>query len=148
MKALIDDDRGPTILALLYSGSAVAAAIVALRLWVRVKIIRNVGLDDWLVAASLVCGVLGLARHEINGPIDICSWQILTIVSVGFLAHSVHFGLGRHIRFLRPERSKNAIKFLWIAFCFTPSAEGLAKASISIMLIVGHCSGSITPSSP
>ena len=40
------------------------------------------------------------------------------------------------MEFLSLDKSRNAIKFLWITFCFTPSAEGLAKASISIMLVV------------
>ena len=38
--------------------------------------------------------------------------------------------------YLSFDESRDAIRFLWITFCFTPSAEGLAKASISIMLIV------------
>lgn len=56
MKVRVDNDRGPTILAILYSGTVLAAIAVALRLWVRIKFLRKVGLDDWLVAASLVSG--------------------------------------------------------------------------------------------
>ena len=40
------------------------------------------------------------------------------------------------MEFLSLDESRNAMKFLWITFCVTPSAEGLAKASISIMLVV------------
>ena len=46
---------------------------------------------------------------------------------------SVHYGLGR--RNVTPEESAAAIKWLWIAFQVTPSAEITAKISISLMLI-------------
>lgn len=49
-----DKTRGPEILAVFCSGTALAALAVAMRLWVRAKIIRKVGLDDWLVAFSMV----------------------------------------------------------------------------------------------
>ena len=48
---------------------------------------------------------------------------------------SVHYGLGRHAVFLTPEQSNKALKYLWIAFCITPSAESTAKISISLMLM-------------
>ena len=51
---LADRNRGPEILAVFCSGTALAALAVALRLWVRARLIRKVGLDDWLVALSLV----------------------------------------------------------------------------------------------
>ena len=48
---------------------------------------------------------------------------------------SVHYGLGRHTVFLTPEQSANALKFLWVGFCITPSAESTAKISITLMLM-------------
>ncbi len=49
------------------------------------------------------------------------------------MSTSVHYGLGR--RNVTPEESAAAIKWLWIAFEVTPSAEVTAKISISLMLI-------------
>ena len=51
------DNRGPELVAVFATGTGVAAILVALRLWVRWRVIRKVGLDDWVVAASLVRSV-------------------------------------------------------------------------------------------
>lgn len=47
-------NRGPECLAIFGTGIGVAAMVVILRLWIRVRILRKVGADDWLMAASLV----------------------------------------------------------------------------------------------
>ena len=47
-------DRGPELIAVFTVGLAVAAVSVILRLWVRWKILRKLGLDDGFVTASLV----------------------------------------------------------------------------------------------
>jgi hypothetical protein len=47
-------NRGPEFLAIFGTGTGIAAITVILRLWVRSRIIRKVGADDWVVAASLV----------------------------------------------------------------------------------------------
>ncbi len=60
---------------------------------------------------------------------------MLSVAAMSCLITSVHNGLGRHIQVLTAEQSKTALKFLWIGFCITPSAEATAKISISLMLI-------------
>lgn len=59
-----DKNRGPEFLAVCCTGIAIAAVTVILRLWVRIKIVRKVGVDDWLAAISLVgrCPVLSYVR--------------------------------------------------------------------------------------
>ena len=51
------------------------------------------------------------------------------------MATAVHHGLGRHTEFLAATEAQTALKFLWVGFCITPSAEATAKISISIMLM-------------
>ena len=41
-------------MAIFGTGTAIASILVILRLWVRARIIRKVGADDWVVAISLV----------------------------------------------------------------------------------------------
>ena len=60
---------------------------------------------------------------------------MLVYASLSCMATSVHHGLGRHTAFLAPKEVSAALKFLWVAFCFTPSAEATAKISITIMLM-------------
>ena len=56
------ENKGPQVLGIFCTGTAVAAILVGLRLWVRNKIIRKVGLDDWIVTVSLVKSHLLLFR--------------------------------------------------------------------------------------
>lgn len=49
-----EENRGAMFLAVMGTATIVAGIVVILRLWVRVRIVRNVGADDWLMAASLV----------------------------------------------------------------------------------------------
>jgi hypothetical protein len=48
------EDQGPTILAVMWSLTALALVLVVARLCVRQRILRNFGLDDWLIAFSMV----------------------------------------------------------------------------------------------
>ena len=49
-----DHSRGPELLAIFGTGTGVAAILVILRLWVRIRILRKVGTDDCIVFVSLV----------------------------------------------------------------------------------------------
>lgn len=50
-----DANKGPEILGIFITLSTIATILVALRLWVRLWLIRKTGLDDWVVLVSLVC---------------------------------------------------------------------------------------------
>lgn len=51
-----DDDAniGTTILAILGSLTSISAVFVAARIYVRVMLLRNLGLDDYLIVLALV----------------------------------------------------------------------------------------------
>ena len=51
---LEDHNRGPVFLAVFGTGTAVATIAVLLRMWVRARIVRKIGADDWIVLVSLV----------------------------------------------------------------------------------------------
>lgn len=48
------EDKGPTILAVMWSLAVLALVLVVARLCVRQRMLRNFGLDDWLIAISMV----------------------------------------------------------------------------------------------
>lgn len=108
-----EQDRGAIFLAVMGTATILACFLVILRLWVRIRIVRNIGADDWIMAASLV----------------------LVLASFSCMASSVHHGLGNHLDTLTQEQTSATLRMLWIGFCITPSAEALAKISISIMLM-------------
>jgi hypothetical protein len=50
-----DENRGPEILAVCGSLVGLALVVVALRVWVRAKMVRHMGSDDWTIIAAMVC---------------------------------------------------------------------------------------------
>ncbi|MCJ1408465.1 hypothetical protein MMC19_002540 [Ptychographa xylographoides] len=107
------DNKGPTFIALFSVGLFVAIVLVAMRLWVRIKMVGKVGLDDWTVLASL----------------------IVTCAAFGCLATSTYYGLGMHLATIPPAHITPLLKIFWAAMFMTPSAEAFAKFSITLMLI-------------
>lgn len=59
-------DRGPAIMGGMVSLTALATIFVAARLFVRVRLLRNVGLDDYLITASLVRDICLLIRIDVS----------------------------------------------------------------------------------
>lgn len=49
-----DENRGPEILAICGSLVALSVIIVTLRIWVRARIVRQVGIDDWTIIGATV----------------------------------------------------------------------------------------------
>lgn len=49
-----DVNNGTAIIAIVGSFTAVSALFVAARLYVRVKLLRNLGLDDYLIVLAMV----------------------------------------------------------------------------------------------
>ncbi|KAL9608913.1 MAG: hypothetical protein Q9167_006269 [Letrouitia subvulpina] len=106
-------DRGPQLLGVFGAAITVASLAVILRFWVRARMVRKVGADDWIMALSL----------------------LLTLASISCMTASVHHGLGKHTETLTSTQSLNALRMLWVGFCFTPSAEATAKISITLMVM-------------
>lgn len=52
--ALPDDDKGPSILSTTAAMTALATFAVCLRMYVRTRIVRSVGLDDYVMLLALV----------------------------------------------------------------------------------------------
>ncbi len=50
-----DENRGPEILAVCGSLVGLAMVVVALRMWVRARIVQHIGADDWTILGAMVC---------------------------------------------------------------------------------------------
>lgn len=50
-----DHNRGAEILAVCGTMVALSLFTVVMRLWVRVRIVKHVGSDDWAIIAAMVC---------------------------------------------------------------------------------------------
>lgn len=59
-------DRSPAIMGVMVGLTALATVFVAARLFVRVRLLRNVGLDDYLITGSLVRDIGLLIRIDVS----------------------------------------------------------------------------------
>lgn len=50
----LHDDKGPKILAVLWTLTGLTTVIVIARVYIRLKLLRNFGVDDYLIVASIV----------------------------------------------------------------------------------------------
>jgi uncharacterized membrane protein YcaP (DUF421 family) len=49
-------DRGPQMIAIYWAEAAIAVVVVALRIWGRIML-RQVGIDDYVMVFTLVCSL-------------------------------------------------------------------------------------------
>ncbi|KAF2875905.1 hypothetical protein BDV95DRAFT_591327 [Massariosphaeria phaeospora] len=109
---LVDQNKGPAILAICSTLTVVATCFVAARLYVRAKILSRVGLDDWLILVSMLCGYLMLG---------------LTIAAV-------RSGNGRHFATLSVEQKSGAILYTIAGFCPGILSFGIPKLAVVALL--------------
>jgi hypothetical protein len=50
----LHDDKGPKILAVLWTLTGLTTVMVTARVYIRLKLLRNFGMDDYLIVASMV----------------------------------------------------------------------------------------------
>ena len=66
------DSRGPTILIAMWTTTSIATLFVIARLYTRIKILRSLGLDDYLMACSMVLSKILM----ILLAIDTCRYSV------------------------------------------------------------------------
>ncbi len=49
-----DENRGPQILAVCGSLVGLSMVVVALRIWVRARMVQHIGTDDWTIIGAMV----------------------------------------------------------------------------------------------
>ncbi|KAL8341817.1 hypothetical protein RB598_003651 [Gaeumannomyces tritici] len=105
-------NRGPEIIGASCTLAVLASVVVCLRIWVRIKIIRQMAVEDYLMALSVM--LVGLAVT--NVPM-------------------VYKGAGRHMEYIPPADLSAA---LHINFATQPTALialGIAKLSVGTFLV-------------
>ena len=72
---------GPSMLAVTWVFTGISTIIVSLKIWTRIKIIGQTGLDDVLTVVALVCALSVILREEIANLLvqgltfDFCSYN-------------------------------------------------------------------------
>ena len=100
------DSKGPQILAVLWTLTSVTLLIVAARVFIRLKMLKNFGVDDYLVVVAMALGlaycgattasvVAGFGQHQVavleNPDLDLSKAMLLNNVSflLGILSFTI-----------------------------------------------------------
>ncbi|TGO43733.1 hypothetical protein BCON_0974g00020 [Botryotinia convoluta] len=109
-----DVDIGYRLTTIVCVSISLATIAVSLRIYARAKIVRKVGLDDWLILLAVLLGLLASVTEEIG----------------------VYYGgIGRHSFYLTPKQKLLASKYSVISQAFCIMALCVAKISICISLL-------------
>ncbi|KAH8888543.1 integral membrane protein [Thozetella sp. PMI_491] len=109
-----DVNRGPEVLASCGSLVAITLVLVILRSYVRVRVVRSFGLDDWAMVGAMV----------------------ILFVEFMFIIPQVQLGGGRHVQYIIP--AENVTKGLHLNFVTQPLcliALLLTKISVGFFLL-------------
>ncbi|KAJ4319444.1 hypothetical protein N0V84_006346 [Fusarium piperis] len=107
------ENRGPQLTAVCATFTTTAVIAVALRCYVRLRIVRNFGIDDWAMLGALV------------------SFLIL----IAFTLLGVRYGTGRHYWDLKDTDVVLAMKFWWHCYLWYCITMITCKISIGLFLL-------------
>ncbi|KAF2807253.1 uncharacterized protein BDZ99DRAFT_447576 [Mytilinidion resinicola] len=107
------ETRGPQLTAVMVVFLSLAWLTMMLRTYVRVRMLRSFGLDDWLAAVALV---------------------LFTVYST-FVFESIKHGVTRHVSDLKPSQVEQVIKDFYVNSIFFFSTTAMIKLSVSALLL-------------
>ncbi|EED14894.1 conserved hypothetical protein [Talaromyces stipitatus ATCC 10500] len=110
---MADEASVGATLGLIWAFVAVSSLFMAARLYTRLKIVNTSGLDDYLMAFSLVCCYL---------------FAILVTISI-------HWGMGRHDNTLTTEQERNALMYSTASFTPGILSFTVPKLGVTALLI-------------
>ncbi|KPM36352.1 hypothetical protein AK830_g10220 [Neonectria ditissima] len=107
------ENRGPELQAVCYTLLVTAIISTLLRCYVRTRLVKNFGFDDWCMLAALTSFTLFVA----------------------FALVGVHYGTGRHRADLDPEDFKSAMKAWWFCYIWYCISMIMSKISIGYLIL-------------
>lgn len=140
-----DLGRGPAIVGVLWAFTTIAVLAVALRLYLRSRILHSVGWDDGFMVAAVVSlysklsdrskPTLHLPRQTfVVNSVDPLI-QILQVANQCLVTVCYTYGLGKHQDALTQEELFSILKWTWIASAPGQMVSILARISICILLV-------------
>lgn len=124
-----DLDRGPELLAVIWTFTSLASIAVLLKIYARLRIIKAEGLDDVFIFFSAVSTFL--AYYSI---ILIFLSQILVLICSALFTYDIHLKMGRHVYYLDPRQAIRAVKINYIANPFGIMAYSFPNISVAIFI--------------
>ncbi|KAF3404512.1 hypothetical protein DPV78_002597 [Talaromyces pinophilus] len=111
--AYLNENKSANILAPMWTLTMITTSMVIARIYIRVKIVKNVGLDDWTIMAGMIFGLAYL----------------------GLTTANVIVGYGRHAVTLDLPHLEKAILLNTVGFLFGILSFTIPKIAVAIMLI-------------
>ncbi|KAI9820536.1 MAG: hypothetical protein M1832_003727 [Thelocarpon impressellum] len=108
-----DEDKGPQILAACTSLTLIALLCVCLRFYVRIKVVKSIGHDDYAILVAMA----------------------LALVGMGLTFPEVYYGAGRHAHQLTPASIEKGMLLNFVSQPFYLWGTTFAKMSISLFLL-------------
>ncbi|KAL4931390.1 uncharacterized protein BDV17DRAFT_297144 [Aspergillus undulatus] len=106
------DDKGPKILSVLWGLTGITAVICAARMFIRGKMLRNFGSDDWLIAFAM----------------------IMSIAYCGINTANIAIGYGKHAWVLEDKTVEHASLLNSLGFLFGIISFSVPKLAVAAML--------------
>ncbi|KAI9760023.1 MAG: hypothetical protein M1840_002751 [Geoglossum simile] len=108
-----DENKGPRVLGACTTVTLAALILVMIRVYVRTRMVKNLGYDDFAIFASMV----------------------LALVSLGIIWAEVYYGCGRHVIYLKPAAIMTGLKLNFLSQPFLQWALGFVKISLCLSLL-------------
>lgn len=129
-----DDNRGPEILSICGAMVSIALLTVILRIWVRARVIGEMGWDDHVIIAAMV-------RHHLSffpfgRQLTLSRPQTVMFVEMMIIIPQVSYSAGRHVHYIKPESNVAAglrLNFVTQPLCLIVLC--LTKASVGLFLL-------------
>ncbi|KAF4302268.1 hypothetical protein GTA08_BOTSDO09632 [Botryosphaeria dothidea] len=107
------EGRAPEFFTILVVMIVFATVSSLLRVYVRLRIVKAFGLDDYLMVAALLCFIM------------------FTTCALG----GIRYGTGRHMTSLTPDSAMRALRYWWLCYVAYTTTMLLAKISIGFFLL-------------
>lgn len=130
-----DDDRAPLFVACVTTTSAVAVVLASLRTYVRLRIVRSFGADDWTSLLATVYPLtlkycIWLSVYSYDKRLD----QICLIITLCFDGLQISKGFGKHVGDLTLQQQIEIWK--WSFAMQYPIVVGSAFSKVSVSLLL------------
>lgn len=107
-----NDDKGPKILAVLWTLTALTFCMVTARIFIRLKMLKSFGIDDYLIIISMVMG----------------------LAYCGVTTAAIAYGFGQHANKLDQYDLEMAILLNTVSFLFGIISFTIPKLAVTAML--------------
>ncbi|CRG85999.1 hypothetical protein PISL3812_03002 [Talaromyces islandicus] len=108
----LSENKGPNILVPMWALTMVTTSLVCARVFIRARVVKQVGADDWVIMVSMVMG----------------------LVYLGLTTANVITGYGRHAAALDRPHLEKAILLNTVGFLFGILSFALPKIAVAYML--------------